>query len=51
MSGSVLRVDGARPQVRLGWGEAAAEPAAQARDAVKPFNGFHRHTVPKVFQK
>jgi len=49
VSGSVLRVDGARPQVRMGWGQIAAPAAVQARDAVKPFNGFHRATVPKVF--
>jgi citronellol/citronellal dehydrogenase len=49
ISGSVLRVDGARPQVRMGWGQVAASPEAQARDAVKPFDGFHRAVVPKVF--
>jgi len=49
MSGSVLRVDGARPQVRLGWGQVAAPAEAQMRDAVKPFDGFHRAVVPKVF--
>lgn len=50
ISGSVLRVDGARPQVRLGWGEIAAPAEVQQRDAVKPFDGFHRYVVPKVFQ-
>jgi citronellol/citronellal dehydrogenase len=49
ISGSVLRVDGARPQVRMGWGQVAAPAEAQARDAVKPFDGFHRAVVPKVF--
>jgi citronellol/citronellal dehydrogenase len=49
VSGSVLRVDGARPQVRMGWGQVAAPVEAQARDAVKPFDGFHRAVVPKVF--
>jgi citronellol/citronellal dehydrogenase len=49
ISGSVLRVDGARPQVRLGWGQVAASADAQARDAVKPFDGFHRAVTPKVF--
>jgi citronellol/citronellal dehydrogenase len=48
ISGSVLRVDGARPQVRMGWGQIAAPLEAQARDAVKPFDGFHRAVVPKV---
>jgi citronellol/citronellal dehydrogenase len=50
ISGSVLRVDGARPQVRLGWGDIAAPADAQQRDAVKPFDGFHRYVTPKVFQ-
>jgi citronellol/citronellal dehydrogenase len=49
ISGSVLRVDGARPQVRMGWGQVAAPAEVQARDAVKPFDGFHRAVVPKVF--
>lgn len=50
ISGSVLRIDGARPQVRMGWGQVAAPADAQQRDAVKPFDGFHRYQVPKVFQ-
>ncbi|MRD49469.1 SDR family oxidoreductase [Caenimonas koreensis DSM 17982] len=51
ISGSVLRVDGARPQVRMGWPMQMPGNDAMQRDAVKPFNGFHRATVPKVFQK
>lgn len=50
VSGSVLRVDGARPQMRMGWQQAVAKPDVQTRDAVKPFNGFHRAVTPKVFQ-
>ena len=50
ISGALLRVDGARPQVRLGWGEFAAAQAVQARAAVRPFDGFHRYQTPKVFQ-
>lgn len=50
ISGSVLRVDGARPQVRMGWGQVAAPEQAQQREAVRPFEGFHRYQVPKVFQ-
>jgi len=50
ISGTVLRVDGARPQVRMGWGQVAAPEEAQQRDAVKPFDGFHRSVTPKVFQ-
>ena len=50
VSGTVLRVDGARPQVRMGWGQVAAPEEVQQRDAVKPFDGFHRYVTPKVFQ-
>ena len=50
ISGTVLRVDGARPQARQGWGEFAAGPQAQQRAAVSPFDGFHRAEIPKVFQ-
>ena len=50
VSGTVLRVDGARPQVRMGWGQVAASAEVQQRDAVKPFDGFHRAVTPKVFQ-
>ena len=50
ISGSVLRVDGARPQMRMGWQQAVAKPDVQTRDAVKPFDGFHRAVTPKVFQ-
>ncbi len=50
ISGSVLRVDGARPQMRMVWQQTVAQPDVQDRDAVKPFNGFHRAVTPKVFQ-
>jgi citronellol/citronellal dehydrogenase len=50
ISGTVLRIDGARPQVRMGWGEVAAPADAQQRDAVKPFEGFHRYQKPGLFQ-
>jgi citronellol/citronellal dehydrogenase len=50
ISGSVLRVDGARPQVRMGWGQVGAPAASQQRPAVKAFDGFHRAVTPKVFQ-
>jgi len=49
ISGSTLRIDGARPQVRLGWPMGEPVDAAGRRDAVKPFNGFHRAQTPKVF--
>ena len=51
ISGTVMRVDGARPQVRMGWGQVAAAEEVQQRDAVKAFDGFHRYQTPKVFQK
>jgi citronellol/citronellal dehydrogenase len=50
ISGEVVRVDGARPQVRMGWPMQIPDEAAQQRDAVKPFDGFHRAVVPKIFQ-
>ena len=49
ISGTVLRIDGARPQVRMGWGQVAAPAEARQRDAVRPFDGFHRYQAPKVF--
>ena len=51
ISGSTLRIDGARPQVRMGWPMRVADEKVQARDSIKPFNGFHRATTPKVFAK
>ena len=51
ISGEVLRVDGARPQVRMGWPMQVPDAQVQQRDAVKPFDGFHRAVVPKVFQE
>jgi citronellol/citronellal dehydrogenase len=48
ISGSMLRVDGARPQVRMGWPMQMPDSAAQQRDAVKAFDGFHRAVTPKV---
>ncbi|HEX2543522.1 MAG TPA: SDR family oxidoreductase [Ramlibacter sp.] len=48
VSGTVLRIDGARPQLRGGWAQAVAPQEVQQRDAVKPFDGFHRYQPPKV---
>lgn len=50
ISGTVLRVDGARPQVRMGWGDMAAPADVRQRAAVRAFDGFHRYQTPKVFQ-
>ena len=49
ISGSTLRIDGARPQVRMGWKMAHADASTQVREAVKPFGGFHRAVAPQVF--
>lgn len=49
ITGSTLRIDGARPQVRMGWPMKIAQLDAQQRDAIRPYNGFHRAVVPKVF--
>jgi citronellol/citronellal dehydrogenase len=51
ISGEVFRVDGARPQVRMGWPMEVPGAQVQQRDAVKPFDGFHRAVVPKVFRE
>jgi citronellol/citronellal dehydrogenase len=50
ISGSTLRIDGARPQVRLGWPMGEPADAARQRDAVKPFNGFHLAAFPEVLK-
>lgn len=49
VSGMVLRVDGARPQARMGYPMKAADAKARERGAIAPFNGFHRARLPKVF--
>ena len=49
ISGSTLRIDGARPQARLGWDSKQADASVAERLAVKPFDGFHRAITPKVF--
>ena len=50
VSGTTLRIDGARPQARMGYPMRVPDAATQERAAVKPFNGFHRAHLPKVFQ-
>ena len=50
ISGTVLRVDGARPQVRMGMGPVAASAEVQQRSAVRAFDGFGLYQTPKVFQ-
>ena len=50
ISGTTLRIDGARPQARIGWPMRIPDSKVQQRDAVKPFNGFHRAITPKIFE-
>lgn len=50
ISGATLRMDGARPQMRMGWPGRPASAAVRERASAKPFEGFHRATLPKVFQ-
>ena len=50
ISGTTLRIDGARPQARMGWPMRLPDAKIQERSAVKPFSGFHRATTPKIFQ-
>ncbi|MCY7318114.1 MAG: SDR family oxidoreductase [Ramlibacter sp.] len=49
ISGDVLRVDGARPQARMGWPLQLPDAAAQERSSVAPFEGFHRGRAPRLF--
>jgi citronellol/citronellal dehydrogenase len=49
ISGTTLRMDGARPQVRMGWPMRIPDEKIAARDSIKPFNGFHRATTPEAF--
>jgi citronellol/citronellal dehydrogenase len=50
INGITLRIDAGRPQTRTGNEQRTANAEVQTRDAIKPFNGFHRAVVPKVFQ-
>ncbi len=50
INGITLRIDAGRPQTRTGNEQPAANVQEQARHAIKPFDGFHRAVVPKVFQ-
>ena len=50
ITGTTLRIDGARPQVRMGWPMGLPDASGQVREAIQPFEGFHRAVVPKVFQ-
>ena len=51
ISGTTLRVDGARPQARLGVALVHPSQAVRARPAVREFGGFHRAVVPRIFQE
>ena len=47
--GTTLRIDAGRPQVRLGWPMRPADDKIRERAAIRPFEGFHRATSPKLF--
>ncbi len=49
ISGSMLRVDGARPQARMAWPMALPDAQARQRPSVREFGGFHRAAVPRLF--
>ncbi|MBV8665654.1 MAG: SDR family oxidoreductase [Burkholderiaceae bacterium] len=49
ITGSVLRVDGGRPQMRAGW-MVPKDAAGGERAAVRAYDGFPLARVPKVFQ-
>ena len=48
ITGSTLRIDGARPQTRMGWPLRKPNESVRQRNAVRPFDGFHRAQWPKV---
>jgi citronellol/citronellal dehydrogenase len=50
VTGTVLRVDGGRPQMRPGWALGGAGASADAPKAVRPFQGFPLARTPKVLQ-
>ena len=49
VNGTTLRIDAGRPQVRLGWPMRPADEKIRERAAIRPFEGFHRATAPKLF--
>lgn len=50
ISGTTLRIDGARPQARAGYPMRTPDSQVQDRPSVRAFNGFHRAQTPRVFQ-
>jgi citronellol/citronellal dehydrogenase len=50
ITGSVLRVDGGRPQMRAGW-SAGKGAVAGNQAAVRAFDGFPLAQLPKVLQQ
>jgi len=49
ITGTTLRIDGGRPQMRAGW--AAGQDEIARTTAVKTFDGFPLATLPKVLQE
>lgn len=50
ITGSVLRVDGGRPQMRAGWAPPADVQSTEVRAAVRPYQAFPLTRTPKVLQ-
>ncbi len=49
ITGTTLRIDGGRPQMRAGW--AAGQDKIAATAAVQPYDGFPLAVMPKVLQE
>jgi len=49
ITGTVLRVDGGRPQMRAGWPQ-WGKPEGEAPAAVRPFQAFPLARMPKILQ-
>jgi citronellol/citronellal dehydrogenase len=50
ISGTVLRVDGARPQVRMGWNMDTPSTGVAQHRSIAPYDGFHLYQTPAVFK-
>jgi citronellol/citronellal dehydrogenase len=50
ITGSVLRVDGGRPQMRAGWFPGRDAPASE-QAAVHAYDGFPLARLPKLLQQ
>ncbi|KWR77785.1 SDR family oxidoreductase [Cupriavidus sp. IDO] len=50
ITGTCLRVDGGRPQLRAGWGNFVLDNSQRNFGAFLAYEGFHRTRTPSVFQ-